>query len=111
GVITLNERVADFAVLDESNPRARRILGLRTVQGTFVRASWFIDASGSDASLLGRRFGPGSVAYGRRNVAIWSHAATEQWVEGTTLYMRDQPGEYMEWIWEIPIRPGISSIG
>ena len=25
--------------------------------------------------------------------------------------MINSPGEYMEWIWEIPIRPGISSIG
>ena len=36
---------------------------------------------------------------------------TQEWVEGTTLYMISQAGEYMEWIWEIPIRPGISSIG
>jgi len=25
--------------------------------------------------------------------------------------MINSPGEYMEWIWEIPIHPGISSIG
>lgn len=111
GVTTLHERVADFAILDEQNPRTRRILGLRTAQGTFVRASWFIDASGGDASLLGKRFDLKSVAYGPRKVAIWSHVPTEEWVEGTTLYMTSPPGEYMEWIWEIPIRPGISSIG
>jgi flavin-dependent dehydrogenase len=111
GVMTLNERVSDFAVLDESSVCHRRILGLRTTQGTFVRASWFIDASGSDASLLGRRFGLKSVAYGPRKVAIWSHVPTEQWVEGTTLYMGGPAGDYMEWIWEIPIRPGFSSIG
>jgi flavin-dependent dehydrogenase len=111
GVTTLHERVADFAILDEQNSRTRRILGLRTAQGTFVRASWFIDASGGDASLLGKRFDLKSVAYGPRKVAIWSHLPTEEWVEGTTLYMISPPGEYMEWIWEIPIRPGISSIG
>jgi flavin-dependent dehydrogenase len=111
GVTTLNERVADFAVLDEQDPRHRRILGLRTIQGTFVRALWFIDASGSDASLLGRRFGLKSIAYGPRKVAIWSHLPTEEWVEGTTLYMVPSTGDYMEWIWEIPIRPGFSSIG
>lgn len=111
GVTTLNERVADFAVLDESSVRDRRLLGLRTAQGTFVRAAWFIDASGSDSSLLGRRFGLKSVAYGPRKVAIWSHVPTEKWVEGTTLYMSGQPGAYMEWIWEIPIHPGFSSIG
>lgn len=111
GVTTLHERVADFAILDEHNARTRRILGLRTAQGTFVRASWFIDASGSDASLLGRRFELKSVAFGPRKVAVWSHLPTEQWVEGTTLYMVPSPGKYMEWIWEIPIRPGVSSIG
>jgi flavin-dependent dehydrogenase len=111
GVVTLHERVADFAILDEQNPRTRRILGLRTAQGTFVRASWFIDASGGDASLLGKRFDLRSIAYGPRKVAIWSHLPTEEWVEGTTLYMISPPGEYMEWIWEIPIRPGVSSIG
>lgn len=111
GVKTLNERVADFCVLDEHDPRMRRILGLRTAQGTFVRASWFIDASGSDASLLGKRFELESVAFGPRKIAMWSHMPTKEWVEGTTLYMAGRPGEYMEWIWEIPIRPGVSSVG
>lgn len=111
GITTLHDRVAEFAVLDEHNPRTRRILGLRTVQGAFVRGSWFIDASGGDASLLGKRFELKSVAFGPRKVAIWSHLPTEEWVEGTTLYMVPSPGEYMEWIWEIPIRPGVSSIG
>ena len=111
GVTMLHDRVADFAVLDEHNPRTRRILGLRTVQGAFIRASWFIDASGSDASLLGRRLELKSVAFGPRKVAIWSHVPTEEWVEGTTLYMVPTQGEYMEWIWEIPIRPGLSSVG
>lgn len=111
GVTTLHERVADFAVMDEHNPRTRRILGLRTAQGTFVRASWFIDASGSDSSLMGRRFQLKSIAFGPRKVAIWSQLPTERRVEGTTLYMVPSQGKYMEWIWEIPIRPGVSSIG
>lgn len=110
GVTLLNERVTDFAVLDEDAPD-RRILGLRTAQGTFVRANWFIDASGADASLLGRRFHLPSVAYGPRKVAIWSHVATREWAEGTTLYMAPRRPGYMDWIWEIPVRPGISSIG
>jgi hypothetical protein len=33
------------------------------------------------------------------------------WVEGTTLYMLSPENEYMDWIWEIPIRTGTSSIG
>jgi len=36
-------------------------IGLRTLQGTFIRASWFVDASGGDASLLGKRFGLRSI--------------------------------------------------
>jgi flavin-dependent dehydrogenase len=111
GISTLNERVVDFAVLDEDDPRKRRILGLRTAQGTFVRGSWFIDASGGHASLLGKRFGLKSTAYGPRKAAIWAHLTTKDWVEGTTLYMPSPAGEYMEWIWEIPIRPGVSSVG
>ncbi|MBS1805833.1 MAG: tryptophan 7-halogenase [Acidobacteria bacterium] len=111
GVTTLHERVADFAVLDEHDSRARRILGLRTAQGTFVRASWFVDASGSDASLLAKRFELKSVAFGPRKVAIWAHLPTPEWVEGTTLYMVPSQGEYMEWVWEIPVRPGLSSVG
>lgn len=111
GVVTLQERVADFAVLDESSARHRRILGLRTVQGTFVRASWFVDASGSDASLLGRRFALKAITYGLRKAAIWTHVQTDRWREGTTLYMLGRPDTYMEWLWEIPVRPGISSIG
>ena len=66
-----NERVADFAILDEQTS-GRAILGLRTAQGTFVRASWFIDASGGDASLLGSastlnlsRMGRARLQYGR----------------------------------------------
>lgn len=111
GVATLIERVAEFAVLDEEDRHKRRILGLRTGQGTYVRASWFIDASGSDASLLGRRFDLKATVFGPRKAAIWAHVPTERWVEGTMLYMLPSAGEYMEWIWEIPIRPGLSSVG
>ncbi len=111
GVTTLHERVADFAILDEQNPRTRRILGLRTAQGTFVRASWFIDASGGDASLLGSASISDLSRMGRARSPSGRTCQLEEWVEGTTLYMISPPGEYMEWIWEIPIRPGISSIG
>ncbi|MFC5861410.1 NAD(P)/FAD-dependent oxidoreductase [Acidicapsa dinghuensis] len=111
GVSTLHERVADFCILDEPSTRHRRVIGLRTQQGTFVRASWFIDASGSDASLLARRFRLKPVTYGPRKVAIWAHLPTQDWADGTALYMLSSPGKYMEWIWEIPIQPGISSIG
>jgi flavin-dependent dehydrogenase len=105
GIMTLRERVVGFGIRD------RRILAVETSVGHCIRTSWVIDASGAAASLLGREFSLPSVAYGPRKVAVWAHFPTEEWVEGTTLYLLSPNDEYMEWIWEIPIRPGISSIG
>jgi flavin-dependent dehydrogenase len=105
GVLTLHERAVGFEIRD------RRILAVETSEGHCIRTSWIIDASGAAASILGREFSLPSVAYGPRKVALWAHFPAEDWVEGTTLYMLSPAGEYMEWIWEIPIRPGVSSIG
>jgi flavin-dependent dehydrogenase len=105
GVLTLHERAVGFEVLD------RRILAVETEEGHCIRARWIIDASGAAASMLGREFSLPSVAYGPRKVAVWAHFPTEEWVEGTTIYLLGPEGEYMEWIWEIPVRSGVSSIG
>lgn len=105
GVVTLHERAIGFEIRD------RRISAVETTGGHCISASWIIDASGAAASMLGREFSLPSSAYGPRKVALWAHFPTEDWVEGTTLYMLSPAGEYMEWIWEIPIRPGVSSIG
>jgi glycine/D-amino acid oxidase-like deaminating enzyme len=105
GIVTLHERAVGFGILD------RRIVAVETSEGRCIRTSWIIDASGAAASMLGKEFSLRSVAYGPRKVAVWAHFPTEEWVEGTTLYMLSPAGEYMEWIWEIPIRPGVSSIG
>jgi flavin-dependent dehydrogenase len=105
GIRTLHERVIGFEICD------RRIMSVATAEGRSIRAPWFIDASGAAASLLGREFKLSSVAYGPRKVALWAHFPTRDWVEGTTLYMLSPESEYMDWIWEIPIQPGVSSIG
>jgi flavin-dependent dehydrogenase len=105
GALTLHEKAVGFEIHD------RRIVSVETSGGNRIRASWFIDASGAAASVLGREFSLPSVAYGPRKVAVWAHFSTPEWVEGTTLYMLSPEGEYMEWIWEIPIRAGTSSIG
>lgn len=105
GVRTLCERAIRFTI-DE-----RRIAAVETSEGNFICTSWVIDASGADASLLGREFNLPSAAYGPRKVGVWAHFPTEDWVEGTTLYMLSPADKYMDWIWEIPIRPGVSSIG
>lgn len=105
GVLTLHEKAVGFEIRD------RRIVNVETSGGNCIRTSWIIDASGAAASVLGREFSLPSVAYGPRKVAVWAHFSTPDWVEGTTLYMISPKGEYMEWIWEIPIRAGTSSIG
>jgi flavin-dependent dehydrogenase len=105
GVVMLHERAVGFEIRD------RRISTVETSGGHCIRASWVIDASGAAASVLGKEFGLPLAAYGPRKVALWAHFPTEDWVEGTTLYMLSPTGEYMEWIWEIPVRPGVSSIG
>jgi 2-polyprenyl-6-methoxyphenol hydroxylase-like FAD-dependent oxidoreductase len=105
GVKFLHERAVGFEIQD------RRILSVETSEGRCLRAAWIIDASAAAASVLGRQFSLTSVAYGPRKVALWAHFPTEDWVEVTTLYMLSPAGEYMEWMWEIPISPGVSSIG
>ena len=105
GVIVLHEKAVAFDSQDG------RIMALETSRGRRIRALWFIDASGSAATVLGREFNLASVSYGPRKVAIWTHVPMEEWAEGTTLYMLSPTSEYMEWIWEIPIRPGVCSIG
>lgn len=105
GIMTLHQRAVGFEI------RNRRIVAVETSEGQSIRASWIIDASGAAASVLGREFSLPSVAYGPRKVAVWALFPTKDWVEGTTLYMLSPDGEYMEWIWEIPIRPGTSSVG
>jgi len=105
GITTLHERATGFV------RNGQRIVSVGTSAGRSIRTSWVVDASGAAASVLGKEFNLTSNTYGPRKVALWAHFPTEDWVEGTTLYTLSRAGEYMEWLWEIPIRPGISSIG
>jgi flavin-dependent dehydrogenase len=105
GTVTLHERATGFTIENG------RIVSVETSGGRILRPRWVVDASGANASVLGRRFNLPSTSYGPRKIALWTHLPTEQWVEGTTLYTLSPDDEYMEWIWEIPIRPGVSSIG
>lgn len=105
GVLFLRERAVGFEIQN------RRIVTVETSEGRCIRVSWIIDASGAAASLLGREFSLPSVACGPRKVALWAHFKTEDWVEGTGIYVLCPASEYAEWIWEIPIRDGVSSIG
>jgi 2-polyprenyl-6-methoxyphenol hydroxylase-like FAD-dependent oxidoreductase len=105
GVTTLRDRVAGF------ERDGRRLTAVRTADGRTITAKWFVDASGGAASLLAREFQLKSVQYGPVKVAIWNHFNISHAQEGTTLYAHATPGNYMEWLWEIPINPNTSSIG
>ncbi len=88
-----------------------KISAVMTADGTSLSANWFIDASGSGASLLAREFNLPAHQYGPAKVAIWTYFQAPSPVEGTTLYMDPSPSEYLDWIWEIPVNPDIVSVG
>ena len=88
-----------------------RILAVRTALGERLTSPWFIDASGYATSLLAREFGLESIAYGVRKVAIWTYFAVPASGEGTTICIGPDAGDCVEWLWEIPITPSITSVG
>lgn len=105
GVATLRERAIGFDTHD------RRISTVKTAEGSCIHATCIIDASGAAASVLGKEFSIPSAAYGPRKVALWAHFPTDDRLEGTTLYALSSGGAYMEWLWQIPVTPGITSVG
>jgi len=88
-----------------------RLSAVHTAGGARFSSPWFIDASGFATSVLPREFELPAIAFGPPKVAIWTYFAISEMVEGTTLYMEPQPTEYLDWVWEIPIRPDVVSVG
>jgi flavin-dependent dehydrogenase len=88
-----------------------RVIAVNTAGGARFSSPWFIDASGFASSLLPREFDLPAIQFGPAKVAIWTYFAISELVEGTTLYMEPLPAEYLEWVWEIPIRPQVVSVG
>ncbi|HSS98559.1 MAG TPA: tryptophan 7-halogenase, partial [Terriglobales bacterium] len=105
GVSLIHER----AVNVETN--GERVSAIQMESGARITSPWFIDATGVGTSLLARKFELPSIQYGPTKVAMWSYFKISQPVEGTTLYMDPSPTEYLEWIWEIPVRPDTVSVG
>jgi menaquinone-9 beta-reductase len=105
GVTFLSDRV----VTVETD--ARRVVAVSTQKGHRVSTPWFIDASGSAASLFARAFHLPAYEAGPRKVAIWGYFPVTTPVEGTTLYADGVKPPYMEWVWEIPINPTTISVG
>jgi len=89
----------------------KRVEAVLTSTGNRYAARWFIDASGSASTFLGRQLGLPYVEYGPRKVGIWSYVSVEDWQQGTTLYGDTDGQEYFNWVWEIPVAPGKLSIG
>jgi flavin-dependent dehydrogenase len=105
GVTLLEDRV----VAVETN--GSRVSAVSTKLGRKISSPWFIDASGTAASLFARAFHLRAYESGPRKVAIWSYFPITLPSEGTTLYADGVKPPYMEWVWEIPINPNTISVG
>src|SRR5262249_46448110 len=93
------------------NKNSKKISSVQTASGASFSSPWFIDASGSGASVFGREFNLAQMQNGPAKVAMWTYFPVSEAIEGTTLYMDPSPSEYLEWIWEIPVHPGMVSVG
>jgi len=82
-----------------------------TAQGERIVSKWFLDASGSSASLFPRIFHLPVYEYGPRKVAMWDYFTVPESIEGTTLHADGAGPPYMEWVWQIPIHPHTISVG
>ena len=89
----------------------REVRALVTAQGERIESRWFIDASGSAASLFPRTFQLPVYEYGPPKVAMWDYFMVPESIEGTTLHADAAGREYMEWVWQIPIHPRMVSVG
>jgi flavin-dependent dehydrogenase len=105
GVIFLSDKVAKV------EQQKKRITAVITQGGHAISSPWFLDASGSGASLFPRLFNLPMYAFGPRKVAMWAYFSVPELVEGTTLHADCEGPFYMSWIWEIPIHANTISVG
>ena len=89
----------------------RRVTAIVTSDGKRISSPWFLDASGSSASLFPRLFGSRAYEYGPHKVAMWDYFTVAESIEGTTLHADAAGPQYMEWVWQIPIHPTAISLG
>lgn len=97
-------------VVGVEKDKSRRVLAVNTESGARISSPWFLDASGSAASLFPRAFKLPMHEYGPSKVAIWDYFKVRNSPEGTTLYGAAMDS-YMEWVWQIPIREDAVSVG
>ena len=89
----------------------KRVGTAHTAGGMHISSPWFVDASGSAAAVLPKAFRLPFAEYGPHKTAMWTYFSAPDAIEGTTLYTQPCGPRYMEWIWEIPIRRDIISVG
>jgi menaquinone-9 beta-reductase len=105
GVKLLHSRVTNI------DRDGKRVLAINTLEGARISSPWFIDASGSSASIFPRAFNLPFHEYGPRKTAMWTYFTVSESIEGTTLYAEASNPPYMEWMWEIPIQANTISVG
>src|SRR5271170_1236748 len=89
----------------------RSVKAVVTAKGERIVSRWFLDASGSSASLLPRIFKLPVYEYGPHKVAMWDYFTVPESIEGTTLHADGAGPPYMEWVWQIPIHPHTIGVG
>jgi flavin-dependent dehydrogenase len=105
GVILVSDRVVHVETA------GRAVNAIITASGERIASKWFIDASGSAASLFPRAFNLRKYEYGPHKVAMWDYFTVPESIEGTTLHTDGARPLYMEWVWQIPIHPNTVSVG
>lgn len=105
GVIRLRDKVVRVERTDKT------VTSVVTQGGAEISSRWFVDASGSGASLFPRLFDLPEYAFGPRKVAMWDYFPAPVPLEGTTLNADCEGPYYMSWVWQIPIHPETISVG
>jgi flavin-dependent dehydrogenase len=105
GVTWLRDRVVRVERLD------RTVTSVVTQSGAEISSRWYLDASGSAASLFPRLFDLPVDEFGPRKVAMWDYFPAHEPLEGTTLSADCEGPHYMSWVWQIPINPETISVG
>ena len=88
-----------------------RIRSVINAAGEKLSAPWFVDASGSAASLFPKAFGLPLYEFGPKKVAVWDYFKVTEPLEGTTLHADGEGPPYMEWVWQIPVQSDTISVG
>ena len=94
-----------------SEGKGMRIHSVIGDSGEAFSAPWFLDASGSAASLFPRTFRLPLYEFGPKKVAFWDYFKIAQPLEGTTLHADGEGPPYMEWVWQIPVQQDTISVG